>query len=326
MKTRKTVWTQVLAAASGCFLMCCSAAGPESDAAPNAPNAPNATAESGTVDAPPPPRSPLPDGFNLPASDDGASGASGAPTSPPAPASATGRVIWASTGTTLLRLTSNAPTKVDVHALAGLAQGEHVVGLDFRKNGTLYAVGSTSRLFSVDASDASAATATATAISFAPFAEPLDGTAFGFGFDPISDLGRVASNTSENIRVEADSGTVTNVDGSLHFAPGDAHVKAVPRVTALAYAADGTGYALDAQTGSLVRIVDSYSGELQTIGAMDVTASDVSGFDIAGTDAFAALRVGTVTSLYGVDLATGKVTSIGTLGDGGPVTGLAIQP
>jgi hypothetical protein len=305
--------------------MCCSAAGPEPDAAPNAANA---TAESGTVDAPPPPKSPLPEGFDFPASDDAAPSASGAPTSP-APASATGRVIWASTGTSLLRLTSDAPTKVDVHALAGLAQGEHVVGVDFRKNGTLYAVGSTSRLFSVDASAASAAsaaTATATAVSFAPFAEPLDGTAFGFGFDPISDLARVASNTSENIRVEADTGTVTNVDGSLHFAPRDAHVKAVPRITALAYAADGTGYALDAQTASLVRIVDSYSGELETIGPMGVTAADVSGFDIAGKDAFAALRVGTVTSLYAVDLATGKVTAIGKLGDGAPVTGLAIQP
>ena len=76
----------------------------------------------------------------------------------------------------------------------------------------------------------------------------------------------------------------------------------------------------------LARIVDSYSGELQTIGTLGVTATDIGGFDIAGKDAFAALRVGTVTSLYAVDLASGKVVSMGKIGDGGPVTGLAIQP
>ena len=90
----------------------------------------------------------------------------------------------------------------------------------------------------------------------------------------------------------------------------------------MAYAADGVGYALDAQTGSLARIVDSYSGELQTIGTLGVTVTDIGGFDIAGKDAFAALRVGTVTSLYAVDLATGKVVSMGEIGDGQPVTGL----
>lgn len=162
---------------------------------------------------------------------------------------------------------SNASTKVDMHEVVGLASGERLVGLDFRKNGMLYAVGSTSRLFSLAPS-----TATATAISF------------------------------------------------------DVNAKAVPRITALAYAASGAGYALDAHTGSLVRIADAYSGELQTVGTMGLTASDVGGFDIAGTDAFAALRVGSVTSLYAVDLATGKVVSMGILGDGGPVTGLAIQP
>jgi hypothetical protein len=307
-----TVLSKVLAAASGSLLICCSAAGPEADAPPSA------TVQSGSVDAPvpPPPDSPLPSGFNFPGSGDATS-------APPAPAPALGtrRVIWASAGNQLLELTSDASTKVDAHEVAGLAPGEQLVGLDFRKNGTLYGVGTTSRLFSI-----APKSATAAAISSAPFAAPLDGTAFGFGFDPISDLARVASNTSENIRIEAETGTVTNVDGPLHYAAGDANANALPRVSAVAYAADGAGYALDAQTGSLARIVDSYSGELETIGALGVTVTDIGGFDIAGKDAFAALRVGSVTSLYAVDLASGKVVSIGKIGDGGPVSGLAIQP
>jgi hypothetical protein len=292
-------------------LICCSAPGAEADAPPNA------TVQRGTVDGPlPPPPSPLPSGFNFPGSGDSTS-----PAPAPSPAPGTGRVIWATAGNTLLGLTSDASTKVEVHDVAGLAQGEHLVGLDFRKNGTLYAVGTTSRLFSIAPS-----TAPSTAISFDPFAAPLDGTAFGFGFDPVSDLARVASNTSENIRIEAETGTVTNVDGPLHYAAGDANAKAAPRVSAVAYAADGVGYALDAQTGSLARIVDSFSGELETIGTLGVTVTDIGGFDIAGEDAFAALRVGTITSLYAVDLATGKVVSMGKIGDGQPVTGLAIQP
>ena len=310
-------WAQVLAAASGTLLIGCSAAPPDAAA-----TTPEAALDTGTVQAPPPPpASPLPSGFNFPASGDTTTPPPAKATPAPAAATPTGRGLWVTAGTKLLHLTSTAPAKVDAHDVAGLAAGEQLVGLDFRKNGALYAVGTTSRLFSLATS-----TATATAISFAPFAEPLDGTAFGFGFDPISDLARVASNTAENIRVEAETGTVTNVDGPLHYAGGDANVDAVPRVTALAYAADGTGYALDAQTASLVRIVDSYSGQLRTVGPMGVTVTAIGGFDIAGTDAFAALRVGAVTSLYAVDLATGKVVSMGTLGDGGPVTGLAIEP
>jgi hypothetical protein len=230
-------------------------------------------------------------------------------------------VIWVAAGTRLLQLTSGASTKVEAHEVAGLATGEALVGLDFRKNGTLYAVGSTSRLYAVAPSSA-----IATPISFAPFAAPLLGTAFGFGFDPVSDLARVTSNTTENIRVEAETGTVTNVDGALRYATGDGHAGAVPRVTAVAYDAGGMGYAVDASTGSLARIVDSYSGTLESIGPLGVTATDVSGFDISGNDAFVAFRIGTLTSLGSVDLATGKVTSMGTIGDGGPITGLAIQP
>lgn len=297
---------KALAAACGALLMCCSAPAPEADE-PSAPTIERVTVPSPT---PPPPPSPLPSGFNLPG-----------PGAAPAAPLGTSRVLWATAGSSLLTLTSDAPAKVDARPVSGLAKGEQLFGLDFRKNGTLYAIGSTSRLFSV-----AHASATASAISYAPFAEPLDGVAFGFGFDPVSDLARVTSNTAENLRVEADTGTVTNVDGSVHFFSGDVHVGSVPRVTAVAYAADGTGYAIDAKTGSLVRLRDSYSGEIETVGSLGVAAFDVSGFDISGADAFAALRVGAVTSLYAVDLATGAVTARGTIGDGGPLTGLAIQP
>jgi hypothetical protein len=304
----------VLAATCAGLLVCCSAAGPDAEAPPEA------APRSGAV-APPPaaPASPLPSELNLP----GSSGDGTSPPTTPSPttAPATGRAIWATAGKKLLKFTSDAPSKVEVRDVTGMGQAEQMVGLAFRKNGTLYTVGTTSRLFAL-----APTTATATAISFAPFAALLDGTAFGFDFDPISDLARVTSNTTANIRVEAETGTVTNVDGAVAYVAGDKNAGAVPRASAVAYAADGTGYAIDTKTGTLARILDSYSGQIQTIGGMGAAFTDVAGFDIAGKDAFAALRVGTTTSLYTVDLATGKITSLGKIGDGGPLTGIAIQP
>lgn len=311
-----TLWTSVLAAASAGVLICCTAAEPAGDPGETTP-------EPGTADVapssppPPAPSSPLPSGLNLPTDTGGPT----SPTTAPVPGTSTGRSIWATSGGKLLAFTSDAPSKVTVRDVAGLGQGEQLVGLAFRKTGTLYAVGTTSRLFSV-----TTATATVTTVSTAPFAALLDGTSFGFDFDPVSDLARVTSSTSKNIRVEATNGTVTNVDGLVRYAAGDANAGAVPLAFAVAYAADGTGYAIDATTGNLVRILDSYSGQIQTIGALGQTITGTAGFDIAGKDAFAALRVGAVTSLYAVDLTTGKITSMGKIGDGGPVTGLAIQP
>ena len=232
------IWTNVVAAASGGLLICCSAAGAEAgDPPPLTTDGAHAEAPS---PAPPPPASPLPSGLNLPG-DPTATGPS--PTAPTTPSTG-GRVLWATSGATLLKLASDAPSKVDARAVSGLAANEQLVGLSFRKNGALYAVGSTSRLFTL-----ASATASASAISFAPFAEPLAGTAFGFDFDPVTDLARVTSNTAENIRVEAAQGTVTNVDGSVHYMAGDPNVAAVPHVVAVAYAATGTGYAIDTKTG-----------------------------------------------------------------------------
>ena len=61
-----------------------------------------------------------------------------------------------------------------------LARREQIVGLDVRPaNKQLVALGSTSRLYRIDA-----ATGAATVIGTAAFAPPLAGTTFGFDFNP----------------------------------------------------------------------------------------------------------------------------------------------
>jgi hypothetical protein len=55
---------------------------------------------------------------------------------------------------------------------------------------------------------------------------------------------------------------------------------------------------------------------------------DDAAFDIADIDnaALAALRVGGRTRLFVIDLATGRATLLGSVGRGGALRGIAIQP
>jgi len=55
-----------------------------------------------------------------------------------------------------------------------------------------------------------------------------------------------------------------------------------------------------------------------TIGAIGVNAADFGGLDIQpfSNIAFAALRVGSVSNLYSVNLTTGAATLIGVIGNG----------
>jgi hypothetical protein len=77
-------------------------------------------------------------------------------------------------------------------------------------------------------------------------------------------------------------------------------------------------------------VVSPNSGQLTTVGALGLgPLTDVS-FDIAdvGGAAFAAVRSTTQprTRLQRVDLITGQATFIGTVADGTPLRGLAVEP
>jgi hypothetical protein len=69
---------------------------------------------------------------------------------------------------------------------------------------------------------------------------------------------------------------------------------------------------------------------LRTVGKLGLGPLADAAFDIADVSnaAFAAVRTasGGRTRLYEVDLASGQARLIGTVGDGGPIRGLAIEP
>lgn len=304
----------------GALLLACSshASDDESKKTEDATGEPPApTTEAAPVPTPPP--SPLPSGLNLPGDTAPPPGPGTPPVTPPS-TPPSGRTLYATDAKgQLVTFTSGAPSKITARAVAGVDAGERIVGLSYG-TGKLSAIGTTSHMFLLDTQSAAA-----TRVSSFPFAQPLDGEAFGFAIDPVSKLARVVSNTRENIRIDA-TGTVTNVDGALTYVNGDPNAALVPYVVAAAYTAAGKAYAIDTRANVLVELVDSYSGQMRTVGALGVDPGDIAGFDIDGADAFAALRVGNATGLYKINLTTGAATSAGTIGVDTAISGLAIAP
>jgi hypothetical protein len=216
--------------------------------------------------------------------------------------------------------------------VTGLQAGETLLGIDFRPGDlmsgiTLYGLGSTSRLYTINTT-----TGAATQIGSAG-AFTLSGTAFGFDFDPTIDRIRVTSDTGQNLRLNPNDGALTATDGALAFAAGDPNSGATPRSTGSAYtdnfagAATTTLYGIDSNLDVLVRQDPPNLGTLHTVGALGFNTSDLVGFDISGLTgiAYASLTApaGNFSQLFTIDLATGSATLVGSIGGGVPLIGLA---
>lgn len=193
--------------------------------------------------------------------------------------------------------------------ITGLITGETILGMDFRPvNGQLYAIGSSSRVYTINASSGAAA-----AVSAAPLTTLLSGTDFGFDFNPMADRIRVVSNTGQNLRLNPIDGTLVLADGIL--SPG------TPSVTGAAYTNNFAGatatvlYDIDTQTSRLYKQDPPNTGTLVDVGPLGVTATAANGFDIGGTSgtAYALLTVGGVTKVYTINLTTGAATAGATL-------------
>ncbi|MEO6213816.1 MAG: DUF4394 domain-containing protein [Vicinamibacterales bacterium] len=230
----------------------------------------------------------------------------------------------------------STPLKIE-----GLQSGEQVLGIDFRPaNGLLYALGSSSRIYTINLT-----TGVATPVGSVPFSPALEGTAFGVDFNPVVDLLRVVSNTGQNLRVSPVTGAVVGntADGRLAYASGDANFGVPPTVAGAAYtnpdtnpATGTTLYDIDVDLHVLATQIPANSGMLQTVGALNVRANDLLGFDIASMNGlnvgYAAMKLAGGgrgrecgnSTLVQIDLATGRVTDLGGIGTAQPITGLAV--
>ena len=259
-------------------------------------------------------------------------------------------IVGLTAGNQLVRFNAGQPQKATViGAVRGLPSGESLVAIDYRvSRGVLYALGSSGRLYTLDAK-----TAEAKALGAGPLAIPLAGEEFGFDFNPAVDRIRIVSDAGQNFRAHPDTGAAvdgnpnaegTQPDARLAYAAADANAPTKPRIVGAGYTYNKqnekitTNFAIDAAPGSLVTqgsregatpAVSPNTGQLFTVGSLGIGRFHRASFDIADVSNAAYLAVERVqragTRLYSVDLATGRATFIGTVG-GERLRGIAIEP
>jgi hypothetical protein len=225
----------------------------------------------------------------------------------------------------LLTFGARNPERIkDIQTISGLPAGVTLRGIDFRpKTGDLYGVGSDSVVYRVNP-------ATGIAIAEGPaFTPALRGRAFGVDFNPVVDKIRVVSDDRQNLRLNVDEGTVLMQDADLN--PG------MPQVVAAGY--ENSSFSFTQPTATTLHVVDAASdtlltqnppnnGTLTNPRKLKVDVGLNAGFDIAGEDNLGYLsnaRSGQGSTLYTVDVPTGKTRSLGRIGGGKRlvVTGLA---
>ncbi len=251
----------------------------------------------------------------------------------------TGPTIYALTAANnLISFNASTPGTIASNvAITGLAQGETLVGIDFRpRNNQLYGVSSASRIYSINIS-----TGAVTAAGSAAFTPAANGAAFGVDFNPVPDRIRLTSDADQNLRLHPDTGAVAGTDTTITYAAGDANATANPNLVGVAYTNSFNGtttttlFGIDSNLDILVRqgsvggAPDSpNNGRLNTIGALGVNTTDQVGFDIAAPNdiAYASLtpQGANSSSLYAINLNTGAATAIGAIGGGATIRGLAI--
>lgn len=246
-------------------------------------------------------------------------------------ASASAATVFAVTNDqTLISFDSSTPGSImSGVAISGLQSNEQIRGIDFRPaNGQLYALGSFNRLYTIDTMSGAA-----TMVGAGPFANALNGSSFGFDFNPVIDRIRVVSDADQNIVLNPNDGTSTLVT-PLFYGPGDANEGANPNVVASAYTNSVSGakstqlYGLDTGLDILVTQANS-AGTLGTVGSLGADLTDLAGFDITPNgSAFAMVQDTTLgqSTFWTIDLMTGQASMVGEVGGGALVTAMAIVP
>jgi hypothetical protein len=188
-------------------------------------------------------------------------------------------------GNGLAKFDSEAPGNLTGSVpITGLQSGEQILGIDFRPaNGQLYGLGSTNRLYTINP-----ATGAATQVG-SPGAFSLDGTSFGFDFNPVADRIRVVSNTGQNLRLNPNDGTLAGTDTPVAYATADANQGQPPSIVGSSYtnnfaqAPTTTLYGIDSNRDVLVIQNPPNGGTLNTVGPLGADVGDQVGSDVSPT-------------------------------------------
>ena len=191
----------------------------------------------------------------------------------------------------VISFNSDSPRAIRTSApIAGLLANERVLAIDVRpRTNQLYALGSASRLYTLDP-----ATGVARAITPGLIATVFEGGSVGFDADPAADVLRVTTVEGQNVRIDPATGQVVDgreattdldPDSPLSWAPGDVGAGTQPRVGALAHTSAAEGpiaYGLDSARDSIVRLEEPQAaGVLRTLGPLGIDAEEPAGLDVA---------------------------------------------
>lgn len=242
-----------------------------------------------------------------------------------------GEVIYLLTATNeLLRADTDDPgSTLSSVPITGLAEGESVLGIDFRDAGgdeLLYLLGSSNRLYVMPNPEEGKAVAVGTT-----FSPGLRGSEFGFDVDPQTDQIRVVSDENQSFDLDPASGQVIGAIWSDVYI--DAYAVVEPSLVGAAYAHRSGGsvrsqiFMIDAGLDLLVSPDGRVRGEVTGIGPLGLDAADMLGFDISSVSglAYAGLDVGGRISLYSIDLETGRASVLGDFGPGTRVRAMSIS-
>jgi len=249
-----------------------------------------------------------------------------------------GRNIYALTSAnTLVVFGSRRPDSVArTIAIAGLPEGESLVGIDFGpRDNVLYAVGLSGRVFVIDTT-----LGDASPVGDGSATTPLVGTAFGVDLNPVPNRLRIHSDAGTNLRINQLTGALAGLDTVLQFLSDDPNRTRTPRVVGTAYTVTSgdttatTLYAIDSELDILVQLPFPNGGGIRTVGPLQTATGDDVGFDITTATpgsigvAFATLTrgPGEPSALYTISLTDGRATLIGTLGTALPIRGIAVAP
>ena len=212
--------------------------------------------------------------------------------------------------------TSNPEKLINSSTITGLQAGEMILGIDFRPaTGELYALGSTSRLYTLNFNSGSASLVAALtsfpAGSTTAIPLQLSGTSFAFDFNPVVDRIRIISNSGQNLRAHPVTG-VTLIDGSIN--PQNLSVNGVAYKNNDTDSTTGTElFALDFSGDNLYEIDPPNNGTLITPLSINLNITGDGGFDIAPRSAkvtsdiaMGLYAVDNTSTLFSIDITTGQ--------------------
>lgn len=215
-------------------------------------------------------------------------------------------------------------------AIMGLQTNETILGMDMRPlTGEIYALGSFNRLYTINRTNGQATQVGSV------FSSALNGSNFGFDFNPMIDRIRVVSNTNNNYVLNPMTGALQTVATNLFYGPGDVNAGMDPNVVHSAYSNNRAGtpsaqlYGLDTGLDILVTQANS-AGTLGTVGLVNTDLTELGGFDISGATniAYAVIRDNAQvrSTFWNINLATGNGTMIGEIGGGEIITAMTVVP